>query len=88
MAYICRLMRSRILLCLMLLILSGCATYTGIGSETWYGQRMAELETARKENKITEAEYLTYKNQLDQMRIDYIDDDCGPQTHFGFGYWH
>jgi hypothetical protein len=75
--------------CLLILALTGCATYKGVGSQTWYDQRAAELEDARKTNKITEAEYQNSKNQIDQIRVQYLHrDDYPVHTNFGFGWWH
>lgn len=82
-------MKNKLLLSLTILILSGCATYTGVGSQVWYDQRMIEVDTAHKAKQITDAQYLSTKNEIDQIRVDYLrKDSCGPQTSFGFGIWH
>jgi hypothetical protein len=77
-----------IILCFIIIALTGCATYKGVGSQMWYDQRSAELEEARNSQKITEAEYQTSKNQIDQIRVDYLNRDSSPSTSFGFGWWH
>jgi hypothetical protein len=72
-------------LLLGLLILAGCATYTGVGSEVWYKQRMDELEAIHSKGKITDAEYLNSKNQIDQTYVDYNQTGY-PPPHIGVGY--
>jgi hypothetical protein len=82
-------MKPIIISCLIILALAGCATYKGVGSQTWHDQRTAELEQARKDQKITEAEYQNSKNQIDQIRVNYLRRDDSPvHTSFGFGWWH
>jgi hypothetical protein len=82
-------MKQTIISCLILLALTGCATYRGVGSQTWYDQRTAELESARKNQNLTEAEYQNAKNQLDQIRVNYLNRDSSPvHTSVGFGWWH
>ena len=85
-------MRSKTYLCSLLatvMLLGGCATYSGVGSQDWYEQRMAELDAAHKENKITEAEYQSSRNQIDSIRVNYLNySDHGPYTRVGFGYHH
>jgi hypothetical protein len=81
-------MKRLIITSLLILSLTGCATYKGVGSQTWYDQRSAELEQARKNQKITEAEYQNSKNQIDQIRVNYLHRDDYPHTSFGFGWWH
>lgn len=68
------------------LVLAGCATYTGTGSEAWYNQRIAEVEASYKEKRISEQEYLTLKNQIDQIRVDYVNRGRSSGPSFGFGY--
>jgi hypothetical protein len=77
-----------VLSCLLILTLTGCATYKGVGSQTWYDQRTTELEEARKTNKMTEAEYQTARNQVDQVRVNYLNHDYSyPRTSVGLGWW-
>lgn len=72
--------------CLLIMFACGCATYKGVGSEIWYNQRMTELEQAKKDKAITEAEYQRSKNEIDQIRVDYISRDRrSPSTSLGFG---
>lgn len=77
-----------IILCFLIIAFSGCATYQGVGSQFWYDQRNSELEEARKNQKISEAEYQESKNQIDKIRVDYLNRDNYPNTSFGFGWWH
>jgi hypothetical protein len=82
-------MKLKIMSLLLFLVLTGCATYKGVGSQMWYDQRMAELEQAHKSQQITEAEYQNSKNQIDQIRVQYLHRDDYPlHTNFGFGWWH
>ncbi len=69
---------------LFFLFLAGCATYAGVGSQAWYDKRMAELESAHQNNQITHKEYLSLKNEVDNVRVNYLRRDAGP--HFGIGY--
>jgi hypothetical protein len=80
----------RILLSILIcLLVTGCATYKGAGSQIWYDQRMAELEEAHRNQKISEAEYQNSKNQIDQIRVQYLHHDDSPiHTSVGFGWWH
>ncbi len=74
---------------LIISLLTGCATYKGVGSQTWYDQRNAELEESRKSGRISEAEYQNSKNQVDQIRVNYLNRDSSPvHTSVGFGWWH
>lgn len=78
-----------IIFCFIILALTGCATYKGVGSQIWHDQRSVELEEARKSRKITEAEYQNSKNQIDQIRVDYLNRDRNfPSASFGFGWMH
>jgi hypothetical protein len=66
-------------------LLIGCATYKGVGSETWYQNRIQEIETAASKNEITRAEAIRLKNEADAIRADYIQ-GRSPRTGVGFHY--
>jgi hypothetical protein len=63
------------------------------GSKKWYAARLAEIETAKAEGKLTEQEYLTLKNEADDTRQEYISAsrsrDYPPVgIGLGFGVYH
>lgn len=48
---------------------AGCSsTSTSVGSLTWHNERLAEIETAYANKEITKSEYLSLKNEADQVR--------------------
>jgi len=54
----------------MCLLLVGCAsTPPSVGSSDWRDQKMAEIEDAYKNNKLTYAEYMNLKMQTEQIRL-------------------
>ncbi len=81
-------------LLILTFILAGCATYNGVGSDAWYNQRVSELDQARTSGRMTEAEYQNARNQLDAIRVQYLNRGYyyEPRTSvgLGFGYhvWH
>jgi len=61
----------KILLVLLAMVLSGCITAnTMVGGRAWHSQRMQEIETAYKHGEITKAEYISLKNEADQVRAE------------------
>ena len=64
-------MRRKITFILLLFFLGGCATFQGAGSNYWHKNRLKEIETVYQGGKITEAEYLTLKNEADKIREEY-----------------
>lgn len=60
-------MRKASLLLVLSVLVVGCVS-KGVGSRYWHDGRMAEIETAYKENKLTTSEYLQLKTEADQVR--------------------
>jgi len=60
--------KSKIVFILLLFFLGGCATYQGVGSGYWHKNRLAEIETAYQNKELTDAEYLSLKNEADKVR--------------------
>lgn len=63
------------------------------GSKKWYAARMAEIEQAKADGKLTDQEYLTLKSQADDTRQEYISAsrsrDYPPVgIGLGFGVYH
>ena len=56
----------------VVIMFCGCSTYQGVGSEYWHVNRLEEIETAYKEGKLTESEYLKLKNESDYIRQEYL----------------
>lgn len=65
-------MRKNFTLFLLLFFLGGCATFQGVGSSHWYKSRLNEIEMAYQNNEITQAEYLSLKNETDKIREESI----------------
>ncbi len=81
----------RVFLGVCILCVTGCATYTGAGSDTWYKDRLAELEGAKQRNEITSAEYFAIKNDIDRIRMDYLNGEPSywpPYPSWEFRYDH
>lgn len=59
------------------------------GSKKWYAARMAEIEQAKADGKLTEQEYLTLKSETDDTRQEYISASRSrnyPPVGFGLGF--
>lgn len=63
---------SRIAIVMILVMLSGCAAYQGVGSESWHQVRLQEIEEAYRDGRLNEADYLSLKNETDRIRQDYL----------------
>lgn len=90
---------SRMLLIFVIgILVAACAT-TGEakapepGSKKWYAARLAEIEQAKADGKLTDQEYLTLKGEADDTRQEYISAsrsrDYPPVgIGLGFGVYH
>jgi len=63
------------------------------GSKKWYAARMAEIEQAKTDGKLTEVEYLTLKSEADDTRQEYISASRNRNyppvgVGLGFGVYH
>lgn len=72
---------------------SGEAKAPEPGSKKWYAARMAEIEQAKAEGKLTEQEYLTLKSQADDTRQEYLSASRNRNyppvgVGLGFGVYH
>ena len=56
---------------IFLLFISSCSTTDYIGSLQWHEQRLKEIEDAFANGEITKAEYLSLKNETDNVRAVY-----------------
>ena len=95
-------MRKNFVLILFLFFLGGCATFQGAGSNLWHKDRLKEIETAYQNEAITEAEYLSLKNEADKIREERIVKENRENYsyyasyhhgyyypyHYGYGYSH
>src|SRR5688572_12321414 len=58
------------------------------GSKKWYAARMAELDQAKADGKLTEEEYLKLKTETDETRQEYVNarnDSTSGTVDLGFG---
>jgi hypothetical protein len=79
----------RTVLAMAILLLSGCATYTGVGSEKWHAERLSELQVAYEKGEIEASEYFKLRNEIDAIRQDHDRPRRNyPSYHFGYGYHH
>ena len=63
----------RLVVCLLFcLLMGGCVTSQGVGSKVWHEERLKEIEQSFQNKKITEAEYLSLKNEADKIRTEYV----------------
>lgn len=54
-------------------LFSGCsATINQIGGRSWYNKRTTEIEEALKNGEISKAEYLSLKNQTEDIRYKWL----------------
>jgi hypothetical protein len=67
------------------LLIYGCATYKGVGSEDWYKSRLQEIEISYANSQITKADYIRLKNEADAVRASYLS-NREPRTGVGFHY--
>lgn len=63
------------------------------GSKKWYAARIAEIEQAKADGKLTEQEYLALKNEADDTRQEYLSasryNNYPPVgVGLGFGVYH
>lgn len=56
-----------LILCLQLVGCAGIQTHPG--SEHWYSTRMQEIEEAYKNKELTKSQYISQKNEADQIRV-------------------
>ncbi len=58
-------------------LFSACATNPNAppdpGSKKWYELRMQEIETAKAAGQLTDAQYLSLKNEADATRAERLD---------------
>lgn len=88
------LLRRYLLLILCACLIAACASNGEAkapepGSKKWHAARMQEIETAKAEGKLTEQEYLTLKNEADDMRQEYLSASRSrdyPPVGFGLGF--
>lgn len=76
------------------LVLSACATDPNAplepGSKKWYAARLAEIEQAKADGKLTDEEYLRLKNEADDTRQEHINASAYndyPAVGVGIGFW-
>jgi len=82
-------MKDCIRIAILIVVISGCSAYTGVGSQTWHAQRMDELKMAYDGGKLEAAEYFRLKNETDQIYQEYNQPRyVYPAYHFGYGYYH
>ena len=65
-------MRRKFVFFSLLFFLGGCTVFQGVGSSYWHENRLQEIETAYQNEEITEAEYLSLKNETDKIREESI----------------
>ena len=81
-------MKTIFLLIFILTLGAGCTSYTGIGSQKWYDQRMQEIETAYQNKEISTSEYIALKNETESIRYTHTHRDYPIHTGISFGhYW-
>jgi len=73
--------------------LLGCATFTDVGTAYWHKNRLQEIETAYQNGDIEKEEYLSLKNEADQIREKHISENqsyclyCGAyHARYPYGY--
>jgi len=92
---------SRLISILMIIALCGCATFREVGTAYWHKNRLQEIETAYQNGDIEKKEYLSLKNEADQIREKHISENqrychyCGDYHarypyghHFTYNYHH
>lgn len=68
--------------------LAGCATSsTGVGSQTWHGMRMQEIQQAYDDGEIDTKTYIELKNDTDKTRLEYQQglDDRRYRSNYYYG---
>ena len=78
---------------LMIFVLCGCATFREVGTAYWHKNRLQEIETAYQNGDIEKKEYLSLKNEADQIREKHISENqryclyCGGyHARYPYGY--
>jgi len=56
------------------IFLTACATTPPVGSKKWHETRIAEIESAYRNNEVSEEAYLSLKNEADQTRVEHQTD--------------
>lgn len=67
---------------------AGCATAPRVGSASWHGERVAEIEQAYDAWEIGEEDYLRLKTETDAIRSEYLGrlERRRANYYYGFGY--
>ena len=70
---------------LLIATASGCATFREVGTAYWHKNRLQEIETAYQIGDIEKKEYLSLKNEADQIREKHISENQR-YCHYCSGY--